>query len=62
MYWAKLVAKFVVLVLPIFLVLAGTIVFVILPRLDPVWTPLVFVAAPLTVLIANWIWPLDSSL
>ena len=55
--WLKLLAKIVFLVLPIFLLISGAIVFLILPHLDKAWLPLLFVAPPLAVLIANWIWP-----
>jgi hypothetical protein len=60
MRWVKFFVKAVFLIVPIFLVIGGAFVFLVLPHMDPAWTPLIFVIGFVAVMIANWIWPLDS--
>lgn len=60
MRWVKYAAKAIFLVVPLVLGLGAAFIFFILPLIGPEWTPLILGVGLLAVLIADWIWPLDT--
>ena len=60
MRWVKYAAKAIFLVVPLVFGLGAIFMFLILPQIGPEWTPLILGVGLFAVLIANWIWPLDT--
>jgi glucose-6-phosphate-specific signal transduction histidine kinase len=57
MWWFKLAAKVVLLIVPISLLISWVLMSIVLPHLGSAWYPLLLVGPLLALLIANWIWP-----
>jgi hypothetical protein len=59
-YWLKQLARLIFVAGPIFFMFWGCYVFLILPRLDPVWALGQPVLAVIAVILAQWLWPIEE--
>lgn len=57
MWWLKLAAKVILLIIPIFLLISWGLMSVVIPYLGPGWYPLLLVGPLLALAIADLIWP-----
>ena len=59
MFWLKVAAKTIFLIIPIALALFWLVIYLVVPKFGPKSAFFVLAAPWLALLIANWIWPPD---